>query len=79
MQENVRAVLTGSTIDVLSHVAIRARTQKVWSWTFSLAPVCPVQQHAPQGLSLLHTAVQTAQPALRAQLPWLVCNFSIRP
>ena len=29
LQENVRAVLTSSTIDVLSHVAIRARTQKV--------------------------------------------------
>lgn len=28
-QENVTAVLTASTTDVLSHVAIRARSQKV--------------------------------------------------
>lgn len=29
LQENVTAVLTASTTDVLSHVAIRARSQKV--------------------------------------------------
>ena len=29
VQENVTAVLTASTTDVLSHVAIRARSQKV--------------------------------------------------
>lgn len=32
VQENVTAVLTASTTDVLSHVAIRARSQKV-KWT----------------------------------------------